>query len=418
MGEVRDRGVLASEAGEKLLESARASKLNEKGKPWSYANVATASGFDERTVRRFFHREQPVDEATAQRICEVLGVSFGEVLNSPNSGSADTTGQIGRNPFNYGTPVPPAQFYGRMKAIADIRNRIGAMTAQSVNIVGLRRMGKSSLLRYIKERTEIFCPLEQQPLIALLDLQDCRFHTPEGMIEGLRRNVRQLLGTELWLASENEDAYVVEEKLQTLNDQGYRLVVMLDEFEAIGKRLEAFQNWGEDWRSKASAGLFALVVASRYPIREIYKQLHLTSPFDNIFSTTVLGTLEEQAWQQLVRDGFGNVSVSKHTLQWIDSLAGGLPFYVQMAASLLWQHGNLEEAEREFRFQAIARFEELWQNLNEAERYIVKSIAEANQLNHSSQASIEKLVRSGPLRSNKQLFGSAFIDFVRNQVYK
>jgi hypothetical protein len=80
-----------------------------------------------------------------------------DVLNSPDSGTADRTEHTGSNPFNYGTPVPPEGFYGRAKTIADVKNRIGAMTAQSLNIVGLRRMGKSSLLRYIKERTGEFC---------------------------------------------------------------------------------------------------------------------------------------------------------------------------------------------------------------------------------------------------------------------
>jgi len=414
MGELRDRGVLASEVGRQLLEQARTSKLNEKGKPWSYANVATESGFDERTIRRFFHGEQTVDKATAQRICDVLEVSLEEVLNSPNSDIADIIGQIGYNPFNYGTPVLPTQFYGRQKAIADIRSRIGAMTAQSINIVGLRRMGKSSLLRYIKERTGVFCLPEQQPLIALLDLQDRRFHTPAGMIEGLRRNVKQVLGTELWFTSENEDAYVVEEKLQILRDRGYRLVVMLDEFEAIGQRLEVFQNWGEDWRAKASAGLFALVVASKHPIREIYKQLHLTSPFDNIFSTTVLGALEEQAWQQLVREGFGNVSVSKQSLAWLDTMTGGLPFYVQMAASLLWQYRNLEEAEREFCFQATARFEELYQNLNEAESTAVRYAAGIPGLAAPNAAMMNRLQRNGVFRSEGELFSKAFVDYVRS----
>jgi hypothetical protein len=75
------------------------------------------------------------------------------------------------NPFEYGPPVPPDRFYGRHRAIADVKNRIGARSAQCINIVGMRRNGKSSLLRYIRERTEVFCQPEQKPLIVTLDLQ-------------------------------------------------------------------------------------------------------------------------------------------------------------------------------------------------------------------------------------------------------
>jgi hypothetical protein len=65
----------------------------------------------------------------------------------------------------------------------------------------------------------------------------------------------------------------------------------------------------------------------------MYQGLGLTSPFGNIFNTTILGGLEREAWQMLVRDGFTGLKVSEATLDWIDELAGGLPLYVQMAAA-------------------------------------------------------------------------------------
>ena len=196
------------------------------------------------------------------------------------------------NPFQYGAPVSPDRFYGRVSAIADVKNRIGAISAQCVNIVGLRRSGKSSFLRYIKERPQVFFQDSQQPLIVLLDLQDRKFHDPYGLMEGLRRGIKAQVGTAPWGRGDNIDPYEVEDALLELRDEGYRLIVILDELESIGYRLDKFQDWGEDWRSKAGAGLFSLVVASRHPLSEIYKNLGLTSPFGNIFSTTVLGALE------------------------------------------------------------------------------------------------------------------------------
>ena len=60
------------------------------------------------------------------------------------------------NPFQFGSPVKPEGFYGRRKAILDLKNRIGASSPQCINIVGLRRNGKTSLLHYIKERPKAF----------------------------------------------------------------------------------------------------------------------------------------------------------------------------------------------------------------------------------------------------------------------
>ena len=104
-----------------------------------------------------------------------------------------------------------------------MNNRIGAMTAQSINIVGFRRSGKTSLLRYIKERTDEFCPPEQRPLIVSLDLQKREFHTPAGIIEGLRRGIKKLIGTEPWPRAANDDPFEIEDGLQALRDQGHRV---------------------------------------------------------------------------------------------------------------------------------------------------------------------------------------------------
>lgn len=327
-----------------------------------------------------------------------------------------TLQRTGVNPFEYGNPVSPEHFYGRRKAIADVKNRIGGISSQCINIVGQRRNGKSSLLRYIKERTQAFCQPEQQPLILTLDLTNGKFHTPEGILEGLRREIIKLTGTEPWSRNANDDPYEVEDGLQALCDKGQRLIVMLDEFEAIGKRLEAFQNWGDDWRAKASAGLFTLVIASKRPLSEVYENLNLTSPFSNIFSTTILGALEAEAWHRLVLDGFSDLGAQGLSLlPWVDELAGGLPFYTEMAAALLWQHNNLEEAKVEFILQATPRFQELWRDLTPKERQALRHAAGISGLAAPSLAIINILQRHGLLRLDGRLFSSAFAEFVMEQ---
>jgi TIR domain len=156
----------------------------------------------------------------------------------------------GINPFIYGNPVPPEKFYGRRREIMEVKSRIG--TGQSINIVGLRRIGKSSLLKYIQARPEEFFSSEQQPLIVPLDLTDDRFHSPDGIVEGLRRGIGRRLGKEPWKVEENGDAWAVQDGLEALRDRHIPLIIMLDEFEAIASRLDQFQGWGDDWRSKAS----------------------------------------------------------------------------------------------------------------------------------------------------------------------
>ncbi|UKO96177.1 serine protease [Nostoc sp. UHCC 0870] len=321
----------------------------------------------------------------------------------------------GENPFEYGSPVPPQRFYGRKREILEIKNRIGAISPQCLNLVGLRRNGKSSLLRYIKERINEFCSPAQKPLVVALDLTNRNFHTPEGIIEGLRRGIQKLTGSFPWSKEDNEDGFAVEDGLQVLVDEGYRLIILLDEFEAIAskkERLELFQDWGEDWRSKASAGLLTMVIASKRPLTEVYETLSLGSPFANIFSTTILGTLEDEAWQSIIQKGF---TPNSALLEWVDNMAGGLPYYVQMAGAMFWQYENQENAKNEFIFQAQPRFEELWKDLTEVERLALRYQLGGGNLPFPTPAIVDRLQRHGLLREDGGLFSSVFAEFVKAQ---
>jgi hypothetical protein len=254
MGETRDRGVLASAECIQQLKEAQARQRNAEGKVWTLTDISIESGVHSRTVARFLNQESKVDETTAIAICQTLGVKF-EAENNPQDTEieSDRTGQLSMNPFIFGDPVPPEKFYGRQQAILEVKNRIGAIASQSVNIVGLRRIGKTSLLQYIRSNPTEFIQPEQQPLIVSLDLQGNPVSTPAGIVEGLRRGIMREQGKEPWKQDENEDDWAVQDGLEALRDRGVRLIVMLDEFEAISSRLEQFQGWGEDWRSNMGA---------------------------------------------------------------------------------------------------------------------------------------------------------------------
>lgn len=314
------------------------------------------------------------------------------------------------NPFICGPAVPPDKFFGRQLVMRDIKNRIGSVVPQSINIVGLRRSGKSSMLRYIKERITHFCVPEQNALVVSLDLQDRRFHTPVGIMEGLRRGIAKQTGGEPWQQAANEDAFEVQDGLENLREQGYRLIVLFDEFEAIGQRLEQFQGWGEDWRAKASASLVTLMVASRRPLSEIYQTLQLTSPFGNLFSTTYLGSLEPEAVQQLLAQGeFG-----WDEQRWITAVAGYLPYYVQLAAAMVWQSGRLDDAQIEFNQQARPRFQELWSELTEPEKISLRQVV-GGALPPSFMPVVEVLKLYGLLCPHGQIGSDAFAAFVQER---
>ncbi len=407
---MKSRGVRATPVGIEVLKAARSQTRRElDGKIWTFLDIATEAGMSEKTVSRFFKGEI-VDETSARSICQGLGVDYHEVTELPLVGETepDRTGQMTDNPFICGAAVPPDLFYGRVQEIREVRSRLGKQQPESINLVGLWRSGKTSLLQWIQAQPPVFFgPAEAHPpLMVMLPLDTIRYQTPEGMVEGIRRGIEKVQGRSPWDKEANQDPYEVADRLEELRDRGIRLIVMLDELEAISDRLEQFQGWGEDWRSKASAGVFALVIASRRPLEEVYAQVGLTSPFANIFSRTVLGPLAGADWQRLVREGLPRAGAAE--LDWVDDLAGGMPFYVQMAAAMLWLYeGDVDKARREFAFQAEPRFRELDRGLTAAEQQAVRT------RKGLSLAMIDRLERYGVLREDGRLFSSAFTEWLR-----
>lgn len=339
------------------------------------------------------------------------------VSRTIESEETSKTGSNGErvDPFDYGRPVSAHRFVGRHEQFRVIRNKFGADTSQCLSIIGFRRSGKSSILKYIRERPLEFCEPDQHPIILLLDLQDNRFETPTGLLEGLRREITTATGKIPW--SDQNEPFEVGDGLARLVAEDYRLIILLDEFESIKKRIDLFERWGADWRAKVNAGLFVLGICSQRPLAETYTSWGLTSPFANVFTETTLGSFTDSEWRKLVTERFsmtGN-SVSDSDLALIYELAGGLPYFTQMAASILWQRSSHELTQDLFRVQAFPRFFEIWGTLNSREQHALRYAAEVPNLAAPSQSTITSLTSHGLLRSDGTLFSSTFREFVRTQ---
>jgi hypothetical protein len=409
MSEVRKRGVAPTSDGLNLLRKAMAEKV------WDAVRVASevvAAGLcdsmDERTIKRFLQQDatnKKVDKLKAQAICRVLGLTYSDVVDVGVEGAVGQIRTDKPNPFTYGgKPVSADRFYGRKEVLKFVSDRLRKGT--SVNLVGLRRSGKTSLLRYLMDdRFKASLDEAEKTIFVFLDLSTAAFATPVDLIEGLRRGIGKKIGKEPWRNEENGDAWAVQEGLEDVRDRGWRVMVLMDEFEAIERKLDLFQDWACDWRSKASTGgLFTMVVASQRSLVEFYQSHNRTSPFDNIFNQFVLGAMEEPEWQGLIREQW---QVSLEELGWVDGLAGGLPYYVQLAASALWDADmDREQARDWFRQEAVGRFVRLWRDLEEGERGVLRSLEAGGAIG-------DRLLRYGLVRSDGRLFSSAFGDWIK-----
>ncbi|MBO1047809.1 MAG: NACHT domain-containing protein [Dolichospermum sp. DEX182a] len=76
----KPRSVQATLEGRQKLQESKANKRNQKGKPWTFPNIADATGLDEKTIKSFFYGK-PVDENTAIAIVQVLDLQSADIID-------------------------------------------------------------------------------------------------------------------------------------------------------------------------------------------------------------------------------------------------------------------------------------------------------------------------------------------------
>jgi hypothetical protein len=187
----------------------------------------------------------------------------------------------GQNPFHWrGMVTDPDAFIGRDRETTGIYTRL--RTLSCVSLVGERRIGKSSLLyqtwRHAQERLGSAC----RPIFA--DLLSAKHHTLDGLLETILKGVT---GEEKPVpkGSPAEKLAAFEEAVRKSRAWGGQPVVFLDEFEALGSRIEQFgDDLLESWRSLANDGQMAFVATSARPLDEITQESGFTSSFYNVFA--------------------------------------------------------------------------------------------------------------------------------------
>ena len=303
------------------------------------------------------------------------------------------------NLFFVGGAVPPYLFVGRRSALALIQSRLDAPTLQSVSIVGERRIGKSSLLCYVREcANDLFS--NTQPVIIYLDLMKAYCHTRKRFVKALRRELTRALGCEPWSTDKDGDLGTLSVALEDLSRDGVRLVLLLDEVEKLTKRREEFDDLLEELRAAGQLGQVGLLTASARPLADLCRVDGLNSPFYNIFMDKVLGLLTETDWHALVRD---RMPVTEAELASIERLAGGHPFYTQVAAWNLWEtHQGVSDSDWETRtLEAVApHWAHQWQGLLPNEQATLRFVAGLPGPKPST-STLRSLTRRGMLRANK-----------------
>ncbi|NUM45316.1 MAG: ATP-binding protein, partial [Anaerolineales bacterium] len=269
------------------------------------------------------------------------------------------------NPFPHGNPVLPPHFHNRTRDLRRLASRI--TTGQSTAIVGESRTGKTSLLEYLRTREtrqKLYGDSAPCWYFSYLDWQtgqqltQAQFWTQA--LEELHADIiapngdHSRIAQAYQLCQENHfGSFVLEKLIAQIQQAGYRLILLLDEFDALVQKdsqLNSAEFFG-GLRSIAtrSRGALVLVTASRQPLSALNKatqEFNRTgSPYFNFLDELVLEPFSDRAVAKLL--GLGKERFTANDRRFLARVGGGHPYLLQVAAAALWEaYSDEKEAEK------------------------------------------------------------------------
>jgi hypothetical protein len=289
------------------------------------------------------------------------------------------------NPFRYGKPVPPDYFFGRADSIQTVFSRL--RNCESTAIVGEPHIGKSSLLRYIGDKT-VWTRFAFDRPVVLLHYFDA--HTLAAQAPA------DFWGETIDFIGEHCQQLGIGDAVEYVKRSAFRSQAMVDLFKALARRdrlvvlaIDEFDTLLHHpgfctleffglLRSLANQtdGL-AVVMASRLSVAELNtrtQELSPTgSPLFNIFIDEKLRPLRAEEVDSLIDallTGTG-MQFTHEDRQFIVRLSGRHPFLVQLVGSALFDAKSAKLRRKEAYLKAAesaaerARpfFDDLWRHL-------------------------------------------------------
>jgi hypothetical protein len=252
---------------------------------------------------------------------------------------------VGQNPYITGASLPPNSplFFGRQPELHDILSVLRQPNKpSSVSILGERRIGKSSLLN------QIFQALNKEDKLCAVFATAQNFSelTEQTFFKSLKQSISQVVHPDL-IENEAVSYDNLRDYIHSLAKQGYRFVIMIDEFE----KLSANPNFNTSFFSHLGAlgerpeFRLGYVIASRHALKELCRSHKIEeSSFWNIFGTQkILGLLNEKEasdiWTKSMLFTLSNKITEQYlinNLHNVTDLSGYHPLFIQIIASESW----------------------------------------------------------------------------------
>ncbi len=295
---------------------------------------------------------------------------------------------IPSNPYIYRGPLHDSEsFTGRTGNL----NEIAAFLRgnQSISIVGPRKVGKTSLLYHLMRReTRAALNLADQYLFVYLDCEVLG----EGSHEEIYGNFAAEMEATLEINQLEVDPFIqkaveapgriaFERAVRRLNQQGLRVVLILDEFERLSTNPSLNVNFFNALRSAAGRYELAFITASARPLIQLTysgkSQEILSSPFFNIFALMSLGLFSQTEANEAIRRPAIRTGkpLSEAAAAHIYEQVGGHPLGIQVAGFHAFDQGDdLEEITLRTARELSPHYQYYWHNLSLPEQHTLIDI--------------------------------------------
>jgi len=259
------------------------------------------------------------------------------------------------SPYVIGRPALPPMFFGREALVRFIRERFEAdrMHASVVSLVGLRRIGKTSILLHLRRQAPSRC------IYAFVNLQGAVHRGTAGLSYYIARSLgHELAGMGLEVV-EPRDQEFVDRPYEALDDymgdvlsslSSRRLVLMLDEFDVLFGPVDTVRMDTESLlaylRARVQTGTFGIIVSGVRPLYELPSSVAGHPFFGLAVSKRVPCLGREAAGQLMQQPTRGLIKYDERSVEYLLQLTGCHPHVLQLVCDsiveLCCEQGRLQ----------------------------------------------------------------------------
>jgi transcriptional regulator with XRE-family HTH domain len=391
---------------------------------WSQGYLAEQIDVPDYYISRWERGDVSPSPYYQQRLCELFGKTAEElgflqpVHETPHSKvlEIDEKGPLAKvNPFTYGNPISvPTRFFGRSREVEQVFSRLRNAEFESSSIVGERRIGKTSLLKYLAHPVvrQHYGLDEDKYLFVYMDLQNIDENTtPARLWQWLLRQTakccsdpqaKQML--EAAYQNQHIDNFAIEDIFDNIDKKDMYVVLLFDEFERVTKNPNFNAAFFYGIRSLAIHHHLSLITSSRSELIELcHSEIIRSSPFFNIFATINMGLFRKDEALDLTTQSLAGTGINftDTEIDAIFRLTGYHPYLLQIACYFLFDAylKNMKPDERTdyqhkaFREEVRPHLASCWQISDDHEKtnLIALTVLDRQREANRSDRSIQKL---------------------------